>query len=817
MLKFKQIIVVLLVLFWFSGIINAQTDEDCMMCHEDKDLTAERYGKTVSVFVNQSLLLKSAHYKVECISCHKELAGSEFPHVERLKKVNCGTCHPDYSDLVKSDIHSTLMEGSCESPPECKTCHNTHYVKRVSNVKNRSKEFCGKCHKEKVLSSAYHISKGINQSCIECHDEVDYKTKMAGSVHANLECSNCHGYVVNNLKKHETEKGILVSADCYLCHGSVANEHKESIHGLSLEEGMEESAHCWSCHGSHEIVKISSKKSKVHPMNLVKTCGFCHDDPIFCEEHYSSVKQPGKMYSTSVHGKLVQLGRMDVANCVTCHGVHNIKNRIQPGSMIASVNVSKVCSECHKEIAEEYEQSIHWMAVKKGVEESPTCNDCHSEHCITAINTVNKHDEVKKLQEKTCLVCHQNLLLSVRFGIDSESAGNYQDSYHGLAVMRGDKDAAMCVDCHGVHKILPKYHEESTIHDGNVVKTCAKCHEGASDVFSKSYSHVSKDEDSAKFIENIVQTVYFWLIVIVIGGMALHNLIIFIYDLRIKRKEIKKSIRIPRFTRNELIQHVILLVSFTILAITGFQLKYPDSWWSEGLSSLGLNEVNRQWTHRISAVVMIGLSVWHVVYLIVTARGRDVLKGLLLRGSDIKLAVHNVLYHLHLRKKHPEFDNYNYIEKAEYWALIWGTVVMGVTGFILWFPTVVGDWAPVWVIKVSEIVHFYEAILATLAIIVWHWFFVMFRPQEYPMSFTCVDGKMTIIHFKDEHKLKYLKVMAEWVGLKSDKITINEMSHFGRMFITAVEKAGVDNDEFIQSEIDKDEDLKAYLTERNLL
>jgi len=612
---------------------------------------------------------------------------------------------------------------------------------------------------------------------------------------------------------------MFSTADCYLCHNKISDEHKESIHGISLEAGMTESAHCWDCHGSHSIVKTSSEDSPVYPVNLVQTCGNCHDDPTFSEKHYSSVKQPGKMYSTSVHGKLVQNGRLDAASCITCHGIHNIKNRIQDGSLISSVNVSKVCAECHKEIAEEYEQSIHWMAVKKGVDESPTCNDCHSEHAVHAINSVdkNKRDEIKKIQEITCLECHKNLLLSSRFGLEGESAGNYQDSYHGLAVMRGDEDAAMCVDCHGVHKILPKYHNESDIHEDNVVATCQRCHPGANEVFSKSYSHSSMEEGSAKKIEDIVGFIYFWLIVIVIGGMAAHNLIIFIYDLRKRRREINKEIRIPRFTKNELIQHVILLVSFSVLAITGFQLKYPNSWWSEGLTGLGLNEVNRQWTHRISAVIMMALSLYHVIYLIFTARGRDVLKSLFLKFSDIKEAIHNVLYHLNIRKKHPQFENYNYIEKAEYWALIWGTFVMGLTGFILWFPTMIGDWAPIWVIKVSEIVHFYEAILATLAIIVWHWFFVMFRPQEYPMSFTCVDGKMTIVHYKEEHKMRFIKVMTEWVELKSGKKTLKDITHFGKLFINAVEKTGVDTDEFIKSEIEKEKDLKEYLSERNLL
>jgi cytochrome b subunit of formate dehydrogenase len=176
-----------------------------------------------------------------------------------------------------------------------------------------------------------------------------------------------------------------------------------------------------------------------------------------------------------------------------------------------------------------------------------------------------------------------------------------------------------------------------------------------------------------------------------------------------------------------------------------------------------------------------------------------------------------VSYHLGIRKDHPKFENYNYIEKAEYWALIWGTIVMGITGFILWFPTLIGDSAPLWIIKVSETVHFYEAVLASLAIIVWHWFFVMFRPQEYPMSFTCVDGKMTIVHYKEEHKMRFIKVMTEWLELKQGKKEMKDITHFGKMFIQAVEKTGVDTDEFIRQEIEKEDDLKEYLSERNLI
>jgi hypothetical protein len=124
------------------------------------------------------------------------------------------------------------------------------------------------------------------------------------------------------------------------------------------------------------------------------------------------------------------------------------------------------------------------------------------------------------------------------------------------------------------------------------------------------------------------------------------------------------------------------------------------------------------------------------------------------------------------------------------------------TGIVLWFPTIVGNWAPVWFIKVSEIIHFYEAILATLAIIIWHWFFVMFHPKSYPLSFTIVDGKMTLQHYKEEHAAQVKKVYKEWTELKSGKRTEKHLSHFTKMFILAIETGGGNAEEFFMKEFD---------------
>lgn len=795
--------------------VFAQSDDDCIMCHEDNTLTSESSGK--SVFVDAKIIKHSAHRNVSCIKCHPD-AGSDFPHASNLRDVVCGNCHESFQKQIQNDIHHTLKDRVGDMAPDCKTCHGTHDIKIPSTLEEKSKTLCGKCHEDNMLSAPYHTLTETNESCIECHDEDQVKKNLSGSVHNSLSCSNCHGYVINHLDDHSEKPKDGKLADCYLCHASIAEEHRESIHGISISLGINEAAQCWDCHGSHSVSPINSDSSKVTAINMVRTCGKCHDNSDFIKKHDLSIKQPAKMYANSIHGKLVVGGSKEAPNCSTCHGIHDIKNRIQEGSKISGVNVPSTCEKCHKEITQEYKESIHWIGVKKGIREAPTCNDCHSEHGIQAISTEEKRHEMKLIQEKTCLHCHQSILLASRYGLEEMNAASYQDSYHGLAVRRGDEDAALCIDCHGVHKILPKYHPESSINENNVTATCSACHEGATEVFSQSYSHVTDIDSEAGYIENIIRKIYIWLIAIVIGGMALHNLIIFIHDMGVRRRRVREnSIVIPRFNRSELIQHYVLLISFIVLAITGFQLKFPDSWWSELLVKAGLDEITRQWVHRCSAVVMTGLSLYHFVYLIITKRGRETVKSLWPRFKDIKLAIQNVLYYMHMSKKHPEFDNHNYIEKAEYWALIWGTIVMGTTGLVLWFPTIVGDWAPVWTIKVSETIHYFEAILASLAIIVWHWFFVIFRPDEYPLSFTAVDGQMTMRHYKEDHKYRFNEIVIEWLEYKSGKKALNKVSYFTKFFMKAVEKNGVDLDKFVHDELIKNPDLHQRAIDMDLL
>ncbi len=781
------IFLTVLLFFLTASSAIAQDDFDCMDCHD-------------------ALPEKSIHYELDCADCHSDVVDEE--HMDTgVRKVACADCHDDISELVKRDIHHRLTHVELD-PPDCKTCHGTHDVFPIASYSNITKAFCGDCHDSMVLANPYHTEAVGSETCADCHDTEETVTNLTKSVHGFLNCSDCHNYISNNLEDHPDNFTFSQTADCYICHSDIAAEHRESIHGISIFEGVEEAANCWNCHGSHSIVKVHDTESPVSPKNLPATCATCHEDPVITEKFDFDLASPSTNYEKSVHAEVVGEGG---PSCASCHGVHNIKNLVQEGSTIAPLNIPNTCGQCHEEIVEEYKKSIHWIKAQKGVRSAPLCNDCHSEHSINAISTAkNKRHEVKLLQEETCYQCHQNPMIARRSGSEGLEALQYRDSYHGMAVERGDEDAAMCVDCHGVHNILPKKYPSSTVSEQNVTQTCQTCHQGATEVFSKSYSHRTQAEE-ALYVENMVTQIYFWLIIVVIGGMVIHNIIVYVFEIKRMKKKHEDAITIPRFTKNEVVQHLLLLISFITLAITGFALKYPTSWWSDGLYQLGMTETVRQWIHRISAIIMTITSIYHIFYLLGTKRGREILFEMIPKLRDLTTAVQNVMYHLGLRKEKPLFDKYNYIEKAEYWALIWGTIVMTATGLVLWFPTVVGDWAPIWFIKVAEIVHFYEAILASLAILIWHWFFVIFHPNEYPMSFTWIDGKMDLHHYRHHHENHFRKVLLERMEFKSGEKSWDDLSHSTQLFYNTFKENGFDLDEILQDELNNDEELKSWL------
>jgi cytochrome b subunit of formate dehydrogenase len=125
--------------------------------------------------------------------------------------------------------------------------------------------------------------------------------------------------------------------------------------------------------------------------------------------------------------------------------------------------------------------------------------------------------------------------------------------------------------------------------------------------------------------------------------------------------------------------------------------------------------------------------------------------------KDVRDLVSNFGFYLGLRKRKPPIDRFGYTEKAEYWAVIWGTFIMGLTGLMIWFKLGLFSFLSRGWIDIALAIHFYEAVLATLAIVIWHFYHVIFDPDVYPLNWALVDGKVSEELYEEEHELDYHK------------------------------------------------------------
>jgi formate dehydrogenase gamma subunit len=209
-------------------------------------------------------------------------------------------------------------------------------------------------------------------------------------------------------------------------------------------------------------------------------------------------------------------------------------------------------------------------------------------------------------------------------------------------------------------------------------------------------------------------------------------------------EEQKSYVRFPVAQR---IEHIILLVSFFLLGLTGLVQKFAGSPIAESLIQLLGGVENVRVIHHASAIVFALLSIYHVIELLYKMYVRRVELTMLPGLRDVTDALDVVRYNLGLTKEHPKLPRYNFAEKAEYWALVWGGIVMGLTGFILWNPIAVAKILPGQVIPAAKAAHGLEAILAVLAIFIWHFYSVHVKLFNRSMF----NGKMTRKQMEEEH------------------------------------------------------------------
>lgn len=518
---------------------------------------------------------------------------------------------------------------------------------------------------------------------------------------------------------------------------------------LQLAASVHKDVDCSTCHG-HESGEMGFEK-----LDPVTTCAECH-------------VQAFDAWRTSAHADAVRSGTPQAATCVACHGSHDTTAVGDPQSPVSRIRVTEqTCARCHESpawvethpvppnVVADYRRSFHGLSAALGDQRVANCASCHSYHeILRSSNPLSTTNERNLAQ--TCAACHT--------GANS-------------AVPRGDTPA-----------------------------------------FARGGVHRDPGKTGFKIVD-LVGTMYVMMIALTIGFMFAHNAI----DLygrvrqRLSRRRGKtgevrpdgrdpvqplpaengsmvpaetppvekgasvvgKHRSYPRFTINERVQHWALAASFIALVATGFALVFS---WQFPFLEAQQGALLRGWLHRAAAVVFIALSIYHAGYMLFTRRGRMNLRAFLPRirsvkdflcscaacfrlgppsRADWRDLIHMARYNLGFATDPPAMGRFNYVEKLEYFGLVWGSTVMIVTGLVLWFEVPFLRRFPYWTVELATAVHYYEAILAALSIFVWHFYFTIYSPDVFPLSETMITGEIGREEMERNHALELRELEAE--------------------------------------------------------
>lgn len=215
-----------------------------------------------------------------------------------------------------------------------------------------------------------------------------------------------------------------------------------------------------------------------------------------------------------------------------------------------------------------------------------------------------------------------------------------------------------------------------------------------------------------------------------------------------------------RWNKSQKWQHGILAVSFILLIITGWPLRFahlPASkyimWVFGGVKGAGI-------IHRLAAVGLIGVSIYHVFYLFSNYKRGVRELSMMPSFKDVKDFFLDALSWLGFGSG-ARYGRYNYIEKFEYFAVVWGNIVMILTGLVLWFPVFSSKYLFDWVNDLALLIHDYEAWLAGLAIFIWHFYWVHLNPRVFPMDPMWLTGKLDLKQLKEERPLEFERLKLE--------------------------------------------------------
>lgn len=241
-----------------------------------------------------------------------------------------------------------------------------------------------------------------------------------------------------------------------------------------------------------------------------------------------------------------------------------------------------------------------------------------------------------------------------------------------------------------------------------------------------------------------------------------------------KMPETKKFYQ--RFTISERVEHWVFITAFIVLGITGLVQRYSDLQISQWVvAAVGGIEYLR-WIHHAAAIITMLIVIYHIGatgYRIYVHRARLTMLPVV---NDIISVYHSALYYVGIRKEPPQQGRYTFEEKVEYWAVVWGTIIMAVTGFMMWNPVATASILPGQFIPAAKVAHGLEAVLAVLSILIWHMYQVFVRHFNKAM-YTGDISENAMLH---DHPLELADIKA---GVAKPPVTPQGMKKRRRVYL----------------------------------
>ncbi|MBI2216903.1 MAG: cytochrome c3 family protein [Candidatus Rokubacteria bacterium] len=306
-------------------------------------------------------------------------------------------------------------------------------------------------------------------------------------------CLGCHGDRNLSMTLPSGERlALFVDAQTF----------RRSVHGDRLG--------CVECHAGMRQVPHPAKPFRTArdvTLAYYEQCKGCHFD------NFTKTLD-------SVHYQRVAKGDARAPVCSDCHTAHAVAKKNGSRSRI-----SQTCARCHQPVFAAYAKSVHGRALlEEGNRDVPVCTDCHRSHDIGDPRTSRFHLATPEL----CGSCHTDEQVMEKYGLSTKVVSTYLGDFHGVTASlqrsgtaSGERIAAVCTDCHGIHDITRVREPGSAVMRENLVKVCQRCHADATANFPAAWlGHYEPSWSKAPIVYGV--TIFYWIFIpFVIGGLVL--------------------------------------------------------------------------------------------------------------------------------------------------------------------------------------------------------------------------------------------------------------------------------------------------------